>query len=370
MNKVSGILLVLLILALSGCVDETKDASQIPAATTQPEIEENEPEIDIASYYRVYIRDNQNENDEWVQDIFIRYYVIYNLSIINNGSTSLNFNLNDLHLYSEYQIFNATNLREPNITKPFITSKSLEIQSTLGNETTIFQNQTISRSVVFKVDNHNKPFLLKYNTTPITSTSLEKSLIALTTAELFDYSPVFGKPPYRTGSEIDTYNPEPFKNFPYNEIWSNWVNRSVFEYYNKTDIQYMYRNSSLKISLSDKIPLSEIVYVLKVIPESNITMLPSDDFIVVNDKGEEIVNRSAISRKYPSIAILNGQNYKHYSKENPQMNISNATVVQISFGSIYGWSMAMRFTFNDQYVIVDEEQNILLVRYDESHFIS
>jgi hypothetical protein len=199
------------------------------------------------------------------------------------------------------------------------------------------------------------PFLLKYNTTTITSTSFKKSLLALTTAEYFDYSPVLGKPPYNAYWEFDTYDPEP--NFPYNEIWSNWVNRSVFEYYNKTDIQ-------LHRDRSQEIPGSEIAYVVKVIPENNITILAGDDFVVVNDKEEEIINRSAPSREVkpvPNIAILSDETYKHYSKDIPEMNFSNATIVKMSFGSIYGWPLARRYTFNDQYVIVDEEQKILLV---------
>ncbi len=365
MNKVLGILLVLLMLALSGCIDEKKDTSHIPTATPQPEIENIGLDIDITSYSRMFIRDNVGENNELVDEIFPRYYISYGLSITNNGSDPINFSLDDFHIYSGDQVFNATNLAEPEKVVPYDIRHNLEVESNLSINVILPPDQTLSRSVVFKVDNHEMPLLLKYDTTTITSTSFEKSLVALTTAEYFNYSPVFGKPPYKVNWEFDTYNPEP--NIPYNDIWSNWINRSVFEYYNKTDAQ-LYRDSR-----SLEIPGSEIVYVLKIVPESNITLLPGDDFVIVNDKGEEIINRSVPaweSKHVPSIAILSGETYKHYSKDIPEKNFSNATIVRMSFGSNYGWPLARRYTFNDQYVIVDEEQNILLVRYVKRHLIS
>jgi hypothetical protein len=55
MNKVLGILLVLLMLALSGCIDEKKDTSLIPTATPQPETENIGLDIDITSYSRMFI---------------------------------------------------------------------------------------------------------------------------------------------------------------------------------------------------------------------------------------------------------------------------------------------------------------------------
>lgn len=356
-------------LTLSGCIEEKKETSLIPTTTPQlftvtpqPETEDIELDISITSYSKMFIRDNFDENNERVNEFFPRYYITYGLLITNDGFDPINFSMDNFHVYSGDQVFNTTNLTEPEIVDPSDLLHNLEIENKSSNNITLLPDQTLRRYVVFKVNNHEMPFLLKYNTTTITSTSFEKSLVALTTAEYFNYSPVFGKPPYNAYWEFDTYNPEP--NFPYNEIWSNWINRSVFEYYNKTDTQ-LYRDRS--------IPTSEIVYVLKVILENNITMLPEDDFIVVNDKGEEIINRSAPTwdgKPVPSIAILSGQRYKHYSKDIPEMNFSNVTIIKMSFGSIYGWSLAMRFTFNDQYVIVDEEQNVLLIRYDYSHFIS
>ena len=62
---------------------------------------------------------------------------------------------------------------------------------------TLFPGQTINGSVIFQVNSlYNESFLLMYNETPISSASFEKSIEALRTAEYYNYSIVFGIPPY------------------------------------------------------------------------------------------------------------------------------------------------------------------------------
>lgn len=163
-----------------------------------------------------------------------------------------------------------------------------------------------------------------YKETPITSASFEKNIKALRTAERYNYSVASGIPPYNDYSldSVDSFEPK-LESYPH--IFPNWVNRSVFEFFNKADSENM-ANSSIKY-----IPYTDIVYALKVIPERNITMLPvktlfsqnnrlvvkqDPTFIVVDDTGEELINASWIDK----IAILQNQTYELHSQEN--VNIS------------------------------------------------
>ena len=81
------------------------------------------------------------------------------------------------------------------------------------------------------------------------------------------------------------------KQYPF--ICSNWVNRSVFEFFNKADSENVVKLLSLMYIEC----CTRIVYALKVIPERNITMLPEKivlifRHLVVDDTGEELINTS------------------------------------------------------------------------------
>ena len=99
----------------------------------------------------------------------------------------------------------------------------------------------------------------------------------------------------------------------------------------------------LKYSLRDDIPQTEIVYALKVIPERNITSTieryisypdsyPENHLMVVDDTGEELINKSV--RALDKIVILKNQTYERHSGEKvdtPPMHFSNVTIVKISY---------------------------------------
>jgi hypothetical protein len=125
------------------------------------------------------------------KNITERYYAIYGLSIKNNNSNSLDFNLNKLHVRDGDHIFNTT-------AEPESQFSLIEVQSDLEKETkledtTLAPGQTISGYVVFEDNSlYNKSFLLMYNETPITSESFDKSVEALSTAERYNYSVIFG----------------------------------------------------------------------------------------------------------------------------------------------------------------------------------
>ena len=305
-----------------------------------------------------------------------RYYAVYNLLIKNNGSSDLDFKSSDLHVHDEDHIFNTTFLRP---VYPQHVSSSLEVLSDLENknkieDTTLFPGQTINGSVVFQVNSlYNESFLLMYKETPVTSASFEKSIEALRIAERFNYSVAFGIPPYldpysEVPEEQSSFEPN-FDAYPY--IWSNWINRSVFEFFNKTDSEELLMPSPY----ASDIPHTEIVYALEVIPERNITILPvktrfsKNNLLVVDDAGEELINMSSIE----GIAVLRNKTYELYPWWNidiPQMNVSNATIVRISFQGDYGWPMGMRFARINQDVILDDELNIIVARYHCGNFIS
>ena len=255
------------------------------------------------------------------------------------------------------------------------------------NDTKLHPDQTLEGIVIFQVDNYttlfNRSFLLRYNATPITSTSFEKSLEALTVAEQFDYSIAFGMPPYDSDKweGYTYYPPEP----GYSYVWANWVNRTVFESYKKHD----------EMSLPKEKPgTAEIAYAVKVIPEQDLTVFHTNhsgyeeyssrsyeiksagkyketQLYVVDDSGEELFNKSIDPwDDSGGLAILDNQTYRPFSENMPQMFIPQATIVHFSFYSIYGWSMAMRFTINDQDIILDEQHNITLARYDNTKMVS
>ncbi len=318
--------------------------------------------------YEVYNKKYGNK-----YDISERYYAVYNLSIKNNGSSPLYFELNELRLHEGDRIFNTTTL------EPYGSSSLLEVLQDIERENklqdaTLLPGQSLNGIVAFRVNSlYNKSFLLKYNTITVTSASFEKSFKALEAAEYFNYSVALGIPPYNFCREINGTrgSNEPIFD-DLNEIscetWANWVNRSIFEVYRKSDPERM-RKSQL-------IPTTEMVYALRVIPERNITMSPvtkrfdRSHLLVTDDTGEEIINTSRIQ----GMAVLSNHTYTFkpdWMLNFPGMNISNASVVQISFKASYITKFPFsgtigetgRLSYNNQDVILDDKLNIIVVRY-------
>jgi hypothetical protein len=249
------------------------------------------------------------------------------------------------------------------------------------HDTTLLPGQSLNGTVVFRVNSlYNKYFLLMYNTTPVTSASFEKSIEALRTAEHFNYSIALGIPPYSNCSErggtTGSYEPIFNDNLSYIcDTWANWVNRSIFETYQKSDVERMRK------SPPDYFITTEMVYALRVFPEQNISMIPtttelypefySSNLLVVDDTGEEMINTS---RGIAGVAVLSNRTYTLFkSREKlimPRMNFSSASVVQISFDGTYGWPMATRFSYSNQNVILDDKLNIIVVSYNPEQFVS
>lgn len=297
-----------------------------------------------------------------------RYYAVYGLSIKNNGSNDLDFKLNELHVRDGAHIFNTTNLDPYN----FYERSHLEVLSNLKEENkiesiTLSPGKNTNGSVVFQVNSlYNESFLLKYKETPISSASFEKNIEALRVAERFNYSTVFGILPY--SEETYDLNSEgaPF--------FCSWVNRSVFEFFNKADSENVMKPSPYS---ADGISWTKIVYALEVKPERNITTFPvknSDSYtnslLVVDDAGEELINTPEIEK----IAFLRNGTYKHYSRnyqDVPQMNLTNHTFIRTSFERTYGTHMNVCVSINNQNLILDDNLNAILLRYSDGgyHFV-
>ena len=382
-NTIATTVIILLLLSVlfSGCTGEKKTA-QAPESIqkeamnvssqnlTQYSKEENRPEISIESFSSIYMRDNFG-NKTWASyNISEGYYAAYNLTIKNNGKDSFYFTTKELRLQEGDKIFNTTTL-------PPYDSNLVEVLSDLEKEnkiqdTALLPGQIVHGSVVFRVDSlYNKSFLLIYNTTPITSTSSEKSIDALWKAEHFNYSIALGVPPYcncsERGGTTGSYEP---KFDYYCDTWANWVNRSIFETFQKSDLERMRR------SLPDNIPLTKMAYALRVFPEKNITMFPvttgesPSDLLVIDDMGNEMINTSHIA----GVAVLSNQTYTllklRWKLIMPRMNFSNVSVARISFEGTYGEDMGLRLSFVNQDVILDEDLNIIVVRYSPNQFVS
>ena len=348
----------------------------------QPELMPGEFDINITSYYFVYLRDNEviSKKSKYpipTFDLVEKNYVIYHLSIKNNDTNPLNFSINKLQLHTRNQVFTPANSGKIHsyFNAGVYVFSEIDNENRL-NDTLLHPDQTIEGIVIFQVDNYttlfDRSFSLMYNTTSIPSTSFEKSLEALTLAEQFDYSIAFYIPPYDNHFGGDySYYPEPDST----SVWANWVNRTVFEYYKKYD------EMSLPKQKPENIPSVGIAYAVKVIPEQDLTICGPNyrkhgeiykrtQLYVVDDTGEELFNKSIDSRDDDGLAILDNQTYRPYSENIPQMFIPQATIVHYSFYSIYGWPLDMRFTFNNQDIIFDEQHNITLARYDNTKMIS
>jgi hypothetical protein len=302
-------------------------------------------------------------------------YAVYGLSIKNNGSKNLDFKLNELHVRDGDHAFNIT-------IEPIYRDSLSEVISDLEKETkledtTLAPGQTINGSVVFQVNSlYNKSFLLMYKETPIPSASFEKSIEALNIAERYNYSTVFGVPPYKDIEERSYFKPDSyFKDYYIWDIWANWVNRSVFEVFNKAKSEYFTKELAEDVAKSsmEYTPKTELVYALKVIPARNITVNPNrkyfvkknglivtdstdSSFKVVDDTGEELINTSRTDK----IAILKNQTYEPHYGTIPQMNFSNATIVRISFMSDSCEALSGLASFVNQNVIMDKELNIVV----------
>lgn len=295
----------------------------------------------------------------------MRYYAVYDLSIKNNGSSPIYFNLNGLLLYEGDRTFNTTTL-EPNGSRSHL-QVMLDLEKENKLQDTILQSgQILNGIAAFRVNSlYDESFLLTYNATPVTSASFEKSIEALRAAEYFNYSVALGKPPYRT-CHFWEGSYEPYFD-DHCETWAIWMNRSIFETFQKHDVE-RFRNSS-----PYDLPIAEMVYALRVFPERNITMSPVTKqldiphLLVTDDTGEEIINRSRIE----GMAVMSNKTYTFKPQWNltfPGMNFSNASVVQISFSGLY--SGTGRMSINNQDVILDDKLNIIVVRNYPLHFIS
>ncbi|MCD4766231.1 MAG: hypothetical protein K8R34_06950 [Methanosarcinales archaeon] len=374
-------------------MNETSKETLAVPDLSQPELMSGEFDINITSYYFVYMRDNEviSKKSKYpipTFDLVEKNYVIYHLSIKNNDTNALNFSINKLQLHTGNQVFTPA---DPGIIH-FMGWVSSEIENENRlNDTLLHPDQSLEGIVIFQVDNYttlfDRSFSLRYNTTSIPSTSYEKSLEALTVAEQFDYSIAFDMPPYDhmwNRWKGDSYDPpEPEVSYvwtiwgkdyllytdPGNYwVWANWVNRLVFESYKKHD------EISLPKQKPEDIPRVEIVYAVKVIPEQDLTVFHTNQYNivsgenqtttklhVVDDTGEELINRSIDpGDDYRDLAILDNQTYRPFQENMPQMFIPQATIVHFSFYSFY----ESRLTKVDQDIILDEQHNIVLARYN------
>jgi hypothetical protein len=296
------------------------------------------------------------------------YYVAYNLSVKNNGSNNIDFKPNDLYIRDGDHVSNTIisfSELENKITDSNEILADLERENKI-DDTTLFPGKTVNGSVIFQINSlYNGSFQLMYEDIPVISESFEKSIEAMSAAEGYNYSTVFHIPPYNDyyNGSVDLFEPNP-ESYP---IYPNWINRSVFEFIDKADYE-LFCQESAKPS-EEYIPQEDIIYALKVIPGRNITSTLKRDttssyqenyFIVVDDTGEELINTSLIGK----IAILNNQTYKLYSEDMniQQMNVSNATIVRISYSNWYE-TMAAHKSYIEQDIIIDDKMNIVLARY-------
>ncbi|MCD4808387.1 MAG: hypothetical protein K8R17_00645, partial [Methanosarcinales archaeon] len=128
MKKLSVIcLLVVGIILISGCIDEEKTNSKTSTSSqssmnetsketsavpdlSKSELMSGEFDINITSYYFVYMRDNEviSKKSKYpipTFDLVEKNYVIYHLSIKNNDTNALNFSINKLQLHTGNQVF-------------------------------------------------------------------------------------------------------------------------------------------------------------------------------------------------------------------------------------------------------------------------
>ncbi|NJD77768.1 MAG: hypothetical protein FIB08_11850 [Candidatus Methanoperedens sp.] len=287
-------------------------------------------------------------------------YAIYNLSIKNNGSNASRFQPGKLRLIPK----NGSSIPssgDPISTYPFDDKELKDIS--------LLPGQITRGYAAFKVDSMiNRSFLLIYGSKPVTLKSFENCVLALEKADLFDYSNAMGKPPYnvRDYGLSDTYEPpQPEfytdRGLAYSQIWSNWANRSVVEFFKKLDLKELNN-----IKTDDDLPSTYSIYTLKVIPEKNVSIHPGNPVVITDENNEELINAY-----YSEISISDNTTFRHsYNNFTDVINYSNATLVRVFFANDYGWSMATRFSRNDQFVILDESRKIVMIGFQYRHFVS
>ena len=290
-----------------------------------------------------------------------KYYAVYNLSITNNGLNTLNFTIYDMHLRIGDQIFNITPIE---LLPPYPQF------NLMAESATISPGQNLTGCIIFQVNSfYDKSFQLMYNSTPIISESFERTVEALTISENFNYSTVFDTPQFNVGNgknvDMDDLEPDDLQGCPL--IWPNWVDRSTVEFYKKLDCQN-FLNHSVNVKIT-YLPCTLINYELSVAANKNITIMHGDriqsQLIIMDDGKEEIFNE-----QINYVAILGDRTYDLNSENMPQMNISNATIVQTEFRERRGRSLSGRLTSNTQIVVLDENQNIVIATYRAAHFVS
>jgi len=289
-----------------------------------------------------------------------KYYAVYNLSITNNGLNTLNFTIYDMHLRIGDQIFNTTPIE---LLPPYPQF------NLMAESATISPGQNLG-CIIFQVNSYyGKSFQLMYNSTPIISESFERTVEALTISENFNYSTVFDTSQFNVGNgknvDMDDLEPDDLQGCPL--IWPNWVDRSTVEFYKKLDCQN-FLNHSVNVKIT-YLPCTLINYELSVAANKNITIMQGDriqsQLIIMDDGKEEIFNE-----QINYVAILGDRTYDLNSENKPQMNISNATIVQTEFRERRGRSLSGRLTSNTQIVVLDENQNIVIATYRAAHFVS
>jgi hypothetical protein len=379
----SLIFILAVFIVFSGCVEEknviktNESVYQEPENTTPENLlstnlsseVENLPEIELRSLSSIYTLDNYEKMYVLGYNITERRYLVYNLSIRNNGSKYLDFELDELNVRDGDTIYNAETSTKhgPGYSNSFREDMLLELEKTTKIEDKrLYPGQTISGSVIYQVNSsHNSSydnaFQLLYKEIPVSSNSFKKSTEALNLAERYNYSIVFGISPY----DLDG-------------VFANYVNKSTIEFFKKMDSDWLLNDSTENREL----PEINVVYAIKVIPEKSIRSIfernisdpdsyPEKRFIVIDDTGEELINAS----KTDIIAILKNQTYELHSggsryfrgsRDIPQMNFSNATLVITS----YQYTVAPGLmSFIDQDLILDDKMNIVEARYNCRNYL-
>lgn len=325
------------------------------------------PEFTLKSFTWIYVRDSTKNPRPIVYDennlqnhISERRYVVYNLSIKNNGSDTYRFIFSKLCLNSG---------KGPSIPAFMDKISNYPIDEIRLGDISLLPGQITEGYAVYNVDSmYNKSFLLMYNSKPISLASFENSVLSIEKADLFDYSIAMEKPPYHVNDFglSDTYDP-PQPEFytdrggAYSLIWSNWVNRSVVEFFKRLDLKEL--NNIKKVN---DLPFTYSTYALKVIPDNNISIHIGNPVVVTGDNNEEL-----ISAYYTKTAISDNSTFRQFSDNSAmEMNFSNATLVKIFFDNVYGWNMASRINRNNQVVVLDENRNIVFIGFHYGHFVS
>ena len=382
------LIFILTTLIFSGCIREdqaTTDPTlpsntatagatimQIPA-TTEPKLlssQQSIPEIKLVSFTSAYGMKLYYPEKEDDKIIFFdrrstlnqteKYYAVYDLSITNNGLNTLNFTIYDMHLRIGDQIFNTTPIELPPVYPQF---------NLMAENATISPGQNLTGCIIFQVNSYyGRSFQLMYNSTPIISESFERTVEALTISENFNYSTVFDIPQFNVdGKNVDMDDLEPDDLQGCSLIWPNWVDRSIVELYKKLDCQ-TFLNLSVNVKTT-YLPCALINYELSVAANKNITIMHGDriqsQLIIMDDRKEEIFNRQV-----DYVAILGDRTYDLNSENMPQMNISNATIVQTKFRERCGGPLSGRLTSNTQILVLDENQNIVIATYRAGHYVS